>query len=161
MIRTYNKSECFMIPYLRTTCNYSHNCCRCDIADRVRFNSREFTKKTFELYWPCDVLRKTEKGGGLDYLYKPLILKPEAMERLGIEVELYNQIFIPTSGAGMFSNFPGSQFDGYILNDRRKIYTISRHDVYGVANEAAVKRYKDLFLIDLHKEARKGAVLMI
>lgn len=161
MLRSYSKADCIMIPYLRATCKYSHDCRSCDIADRVRFNSREFTKKTAELFWPFDVLPKTPKGGGLEYLRKPLILKPEAMECLGIEVELYNQIFIPTGGAGMFSNFPGSQIDGYIVNDRRKIYTISRHDVYGVANEAAVKRFKDLFLIDLHKEARKGAVPLI
>ena len=84
--------------------------------------------------------------------------KEYAIERQRL-IELFNQIFIATDGAGMFSKFPGSQIDGYLLSDRRKIYTFGRQEFFGVPNERAVKRFEDLFLIDLNKYIERGRCL--
>ena len=154
MLKRYTKNDCVMLPYAAITCRYDHCCHICDVADRVRKNSRIHTRDINELFDYYDVLPKTAKGGGSEYLYRPIILKPEAMKSAGIEVDMYNQIFVTTDGAGMFSYSPGSQIDGYLLSDRSKIYTFGRGDFYGVPNDKAVRRFKDLFLIDLTKFER-------
>lgn len=137
------------IPYLKISC-YHHSCRMCEIADRYRRNVCDYTQKTSLLFDHTNVLRKTEKGGGLEYVYRPLILKPEAMQAKSIEVNMYNQILVSTDGGGMFSWNPGSEIDGYLVSDySKKIYTFGRQDFYGVPNEMAVKRFKELFLIDL------------
>ena len=159
MLRAFTKADCIMIPYYSGGCRYAHDCWRCPLANRVKNSNREFTRESGELFGYYDVLPKTPKGGGIEYVYKPLILKPEAMEAHGIELELFNQIFIATDGAGMFSKFPGSQIDGYLLSDRRKIYTFGRQEFFGVPNERAVKRFEDLFLIDLNKYIERGRCL--
>ena len=159
MLRAFTKADCVRIPYYTGGCRHNHQCNRCTIAERFRQSNREFTEIKGELFGYYDVLPKTPKGGGIEYVYKPLILKPEAMEAHGIKLELFNQIFIATDGAGMFSKFPGSQIDGYLLSDRRKIYTFGRQDFFGVPNERAVKRFEDLFLIDLNKYIERGRCL--
>ena len=159
MLKAFTKADCVRIPYYTGGCRYEHHCNRCAIAERFRQSNREFTEIKGELFGYYDVLPKTPKGGGLEYVYKPLILKPEAMEAHGIKLELFNQIFVATDGAGMFSEFPGSQIDGYLLSDRRKIYTFGRQEFFGVPNERAVKRFEDLFLIDLNKYIERGRCL--
>lgn len=159
MLRAFTKADCVRIPYYTGGCRYNHQCSCCAIAERFRQSNRESTEIKGELFGYCDVLPKTPKGGGIEYVYKPLILKPEAMEAHGIKLELFNQIFIATDGAGMFSKFPGSQIDGYLLSDRRKIYTFGRQEFFGVPNERAVKRFEDLFLIDLSKYIERGRCL--
>lgn len=145
-MRAIPLSEC-LIPYLDIFCEHEHHCYHCEIADRHRANTRSCS----ELFDHCDVLLKTPKGGGSEYLYKPLVLKPEVMRQRGIEVDMYNQIFIATDGAGMFSWNPGSQIDGYLLSDPKVQYTFGRQDFYGIPNKKAVERFYQLFLIDLNK----------
>ena len=150
------RGMCF-IPHVDVKCYY-HNCNLCDIADRYRKNVCDHTKTFSTLFDHTDVLRKTVNGGGLEYVYRPVILKPEAMKAKGIEVCLFNQILVTTDGGGMFSHNPGSELDGYLVSDRyrtKTIYTFGRQDVYGVPNEQAVKRFKELFLIDLRRFERK------
>ena len=145
------------IPYLNVRC-YHHTCNCCDIADRYRQRQSDHTKKTNDLFDHTNVLRKTEKGGGLEYVYRPIILKPEAMSAKGIEVCMWNQILISTDGGGMFSHNPGGEIDGYLVSDRyrtKTIYTFGRQDFYGVPDERAVERFRELFLIDLHSFERK------
>ncbi|MBE6531391.1 MAG: hypothetical protein E7679_04810 [Ruminococcaceae bacterium] len=149
-MRAIPQNEC-LIPYLDMHCICAHMCHICEIADRYRANMRERVKSCSELFDYYDVLLKTPKGGGSEYLYKPLVLKPEVMRQRGIEVDMYNQIFIATDGAGMFSWNPGSQIDGYLLSDPKVQYTFGRQDFYGIPNKKAVERFNQLFLIDLNK----------
>lgn len=145
-----------LIPYTHVRC-YHHNCNHCEIADRYRKNVCDYTKEKSELFDYTDVLRKTVKGGGLEYVYRPIILKPEAMAAKGIDVCLFNQVFVSTDGGGMFSHNPGSEIDGYLVSDlyrEKTIYTFGRQDFYGVPNEKAIERFKKLFLIDLHNYER-------
>ena len=144
-----------LIPYTDVKC-YHHRCEACEIADSYRKNIRSPLTLSSTLFDHTHVLRKTVKGGGLEYVYRPLILKPEAMAAKGIEVNMYNQIFVSVDGGGMFSHNPGSEIDGYLVSDyHKKIYTFGRQDFYGVPNEYAVKRFYELFLIDLRKYERK------
>ncbi|MBQ8141069.1 MAG: hypothetical protein IJ038_05175 [Clostridia bacterium] len=154
-MRAIPKSEC-IIPYINTRCYCAHNCAACEIADRYRLTARRRVKSPAELFGYYDVLPKTEKGGGREYVYKPLILRQEAMERAGIAPELYNQIFIATGGAGMFSHNEGSEIDGYLVGDRRRTLTFGRREFYGIPNERARERYRRLFLIDLENYMRGG-----
>lgn len=151
-------SEC-LIPYL-SKCDRGHRCWRCDIADRYRENLRRNGRESFDsfeyrLFDHTDVLPKTPKGGGLEYVYRPIILKPEAMRRCGIDEKLINQILLATDGAGMFSHNPGSELDGYLVadlyekRDRALLYTFGRQDFYGVPNEKAIERFRKVALIDL------------
>ena len=150
VFKTLPKNEC-IIPHLNMNCSFAHNCHACIIADRYRENKRDRFAERHQLFDYYNVLPKTPKGGGSDYTYKPLLLKPEAMERAGIRVDLLGQIFIATDGAGMFPHNPGSQIDGYLVYDRRKVYTFGRQDFYGIPNDKARARYKELFLIDLER----------
>lgn len=146
-----------LIRHVDVRC-YHHRCDLCEIADRYRKNLIDHTEKDVMLFSHSDVLRHTLKGGGLEYVYRPIILKPEAMEAKGIKVCAYNQIFVSTDGGGMFSHNPGSEIDGYLVSDTHRtktIYTFGRQDFYGVPNERAVERFFELFLIDLRKFERK------
>ena len=150
-------SACVILDITRR-CFNSYRCYSCGYFEEHILNiHRLFCDELLFGYY--DVLPKTPKGGGIEYVYRPLILKPEAMEAHGIKLELFNQIFVATDGAGMFSKFPGSQIDGYLLSDRRKIYTFGRQEFFGVPNERAVKRFEDLFLIDLSKYIERGRCL--
>lgn len=151
-LHTVPTNKC-IIPYLDLYCSSKHLCHLCDIGDRYRKHKIDTLKDRSEIFLfdYLDVLPHTPKGGGSEYLYKPLIIKPEAMRRICLEPDPFKQIFIATDGAGMFSHNPGSQIDGYFLFDTSKIYTFGRLDFYGIPNKKAVEKYKEYFLIDLNK----------
>ena len=135
-------------------CN-GHVCNCCAVYQNIVRNKADKSEFTHELFDNTHVLKKTVKGGGLEYLYRPIVLKPEAMSAKGIKVCLYNQILISTDGGGMFSWNPGSEIDGYLASDyTRMIYTFGRQDFYGVPNEYAIERFYELFQIDLKKYER-------
>ena len=131
-------------------------CHMCDKYDKYHKKPVDHTENEALLFDHNDVLRHTVKAGGLEYVYRPIILKPEPMLAKGIKVCLYNQILVSTDGGGMFSWNPGSEIDGYLVSDlAKKIYTFGRQDFYGVPNERAVERFYELFRIDLRKYERK------
>lgn len=141
----------------RSYCPWYH-CDTCDKYDKYHKKPVDHTENEALLFDHNDVLRRTVKGGGLEYVYRPIILKPEAMQAKGIKVCVYNQIFVSVDGGGMFSHNPGSEIDGYLVSDTHRtktIYTFGRQDFYGVPNERAVERFYELFQIDLRKYERK------
>ena len=75
MLKRYTKNDCVMLPYAAITCRYDHCCHICDVADRVRKNSRIHTRDINELFDYYDVLPKTAKGGGSEYLYRTEVTK--------------------------------------------------------------------------------------
>ncbi len=152
MIGKLPKNLCIHIPSAMVNCERNYRCSRCEIADRIRLNRLE--KRTeyimFDYY---DAKKQTPKGGGAEWVYKALILKPESMSRAGIEVDLYHQIFVATGGSGMLSINPAGMVDGYLLADKfdKKTYTFIRHDFFGIPTERAAERYDKLFITDVKK----------
>ena len=92
------------------------------------------------LFYHNDALPQT-KSGCVNYHKKALILKPEAMDRLGIERSLLYQIVIPDLGPGLFPNNPCGFIDVKLFANRSDSYTIYRNEVYGAASPLAIERY--------------------
>lgn len=149
MIGKFPIHLCMQMPYAKVRCDYSHRCHSCEIADRIRKNMRD-SAVTHEMFGYYDVKKRTPKGGGLEWVYKPLVLRPESMERVGIPLDLYHQIFIVTGGSGMLSINSAGMVDGYLSADR-KSYTFIRHDFFGIPNEAAAEKYDKLFITNIKK----------
>lgn len=140
---------CTHIPNTYINC-YNQDCSRCDIADRYRKQIMRADNHIL-LFRDKNCLRMTEKGGGLCFYQRPVVLKEKTMERLGIEVNLLHQIAIAYDGPGCLPKNVVGPVDIYLfLNPTRK-FTVGRHELYGVPDEKAVKRYDDLFFMDLHK----------
>lgn len=150
-----DKLVCYKVKWITLACRDDHDCERCQFADSVRKDRIERNKHEGELFDHNDVRLMTPKGNGRDWYLMPIIAKPDTLRRAGIDVNMYNQIFITTSGAGMFYANAGSELDGYFLSDRSKIFSFGRQDFYGIPNDKAVSRYEDLFFIDL-KRYMKG-----
>lgn len=96
-----------------------------------------------------NVLRQTPKGGGETFFRRPIVLKEEAMERLGITKHLYYQIAIATGGPGCWIKNSAGFIDAYLYGDPGREILVYRHEVYGIPDEAAVERYNKLFLLKL------------
>ncbi len=150
-----SRELCYKIPYTTLACRNGHDCARCEIADSIRKVRIEKNKDNSELFFWNDVRPATPMGGGRSWIYMPVISKPETLKKAGLEVNMYNQIFITTDGLGMFFGNDGSELDGYFLAEPNKVYTFGRQDFYGIPNDKAVRRYEELFLIDL-KRYMKG-----
>lgn len=149
MIGKFPIHLCMQMPYATVRCDYSHRCHNCEVADRIRKNRLDGAV-THEMFGYYDVKKRTPKGGGLEWVNKALVLKPEAMERAGIKVDLYHQIFISTGGSGMLSINPVGMVDGYTLADR-KTYTFIRSDFFGIPTEAAAEKFDKLFITNIKK----------
>ena len=155
----YNGYCRLLHPYAKVVCHLDYRCEYCDVAARIQQNKREQTLDVDEPLFTCrDALKMTPKANGSDFYFRPVILKPESMTRLGIKSNLINQIFFCDGGSGIFPCNPAGMIDGYLVSDRKERFTITRHDVYGVPNGSAVQRYFDLFGINLNKEAKENEV---
>lgn len=148
----YNGKCRLLYPYSDVVCRMNYNCDYCSLAFDIRRNQRQNDSEDNVLFTWRDALKMTPKSNGLTFYRRPVILKPESMSRLGIKVNLINQIFFCDGGSGVFACNPAGMIDGYLVSDRKERYTITRHDVFGVPNEAAVQRYFDLYGINLSKE---------
>ena len=146
--RFSNSCPHFTIGYVE--CRFPRDCSRCEFADRIRRDNAA-KNNSFLLFGSKDARRQTEKGGGADWWHLPIILTENAMHRLGIEKNLFYQIAIADGGPGVFLKNGVAAVDCHLFADPSKQFTISRHEAYGVPNEHAVKRYDDLFFMDLHK----------
>ena len=151
----FNGNCRLLYPYAQVTCDLNYMCDFCEIPHRIQQNRRDREDEEFTLFGRGDVLRQTPKGGGLNWYMRPIVLKPDAMRRLGIKVNLVNQILIAYDGSGVFARNPAGMIDGYLVCDRNRRYTFSRHDVYGVPNEQACAKYFEYFGINLNRPERR------
>ena len=128
---------------------HSYICDVCDIAYRIRQNKISEVLDDECLFNWRDVLGITPKSGGAQWYNRPVLLKPEAMKRAGITVNLINQVFFAVGGSGVFPHNPMGMIDGYLVSQPKKEYTFFRGDFYGVPNDAAVERYYSLYRIKI------------
>ena len=141
---------CTHFPNGFLNCDNYFDCCRCTVADRIRTtNNRK--DRNFLLLNDRDCLRQTKSGGGETLYNKPIVLKEKAMERLGIEKTLFNQIAVAYDGPGVFVKNPGGEIDCYLFNDKDFKFTISRYETYGIPNMAAVEKWEELFFMGLKR----------
>ena len=143
----YRSSEwCDHFPYGYVRCDNFRSCARCELADRIRSESNV----TAPLFDYRDALPQTPTGC-MDWIKKPVILKPQAMERLGIPSYLVNQIMITELSPGIFHKNACSDIDGYLFADPSKKLTVSRADCYGVPNARAVERFDKIYFLKLSR----------
>ena len=146
--------NCPHIPYSAVKCKNGYNCLRCEIADRVRL-TRKIDCSDVPLFYWRDCLAKTARYGGNNFYQKIIVLTEDALEKLSLEVNIFNQLAFAYAGAGCLPGNPGSQLDIYLVNDHSKKYTISRTDVYGVATDQTIDKYDSLFFLGLKKYLKK------
>lgn len=150
------KGKCALLhPYGVVDCDCNYHCDLCFLAYDIRKNKREQRLDDALLFSWRDTLKMTPKGGGLNWYRRPVILKPDSMRAKGITVNLINQILFCDDGSGCFACNPAGMVDGFLVIDRKERYTFTRHDIYGVPNEAAVAKYYELYGIDLNNFERK------
>ena len=148
--REYYAKYC---PYFTTglvLCKNQKRCISCEFADRMR-QSIVLRNKNLPLFVPSDALRQTKKGGGDTWWHFPIILSEEVMDRLGLEKNVFFQIAIAEGGGGVFKKNPVGPVDCHLFANPSKKFTISRNEAYGIPDERAVRRYDELFFMDLHK----------
>ena len=147
-----------LLPHAFVECKQGYTCDYCDLGVNIRLNkSREELDKGLLFTWR-DAISQTGKYGCADWYKKVIILKPEAMRRAGIPVNLINQLFYAVGGSGVFKHNPSGMIDGYPVlqivglpsSFEKKEYTFFRNDFYGVPNEAAVKMYESLYKIKIN-----------
>ena len=138
-----------LLPYSKVECKHLYECEYCDVCFRIRQNRAEVVLDDNFLFDHRDVLPHTPKGGGSDWYKRPVILKPDAMRREGITVNLINQIMFADGGSGVFKHNPSGMVDGFLVVRKTERYTFFRNDIYGVPNEAAARRYYELYRIKI------------
>ena len=94
------------------------------------------------------------KSGCTNFHKKALILKPECMQRIGLELNLLYQIVIADLGPGLFPNNPVGFIDVKLFCDRNVTFTIYRKDVYGVVSPLASERYDEYYNLGLARYMR-------
>lgn len=144
-----SRSLCYRNPYLSVRCDFGFRCDRCTVADGIRSENINKISSNGFLFDQYDTLPKTPKFDGANYLYRPLVLSVESLKARSIDVNAYNQIVVSVDGAGMYS--PGCELDCYFVSSPGKIYTFSRGEILGVPNEKAIKKFNELFFIDLRQ----------
>lgn len=148
--RKGNDISCPHFPYGYVECYYPRFCDRCELGDRIR-RDRVTKAKSFPLFTHSDTLRQTDKGGGAMLWHYPIILTERALERLGIDKNVYNQIAVADGGPGVFLKNSAGEIDIHLFTDKEKIFTITRAETYGIPNENAVRRYDEWFFLGLRK----------
>ena len=139
--------DCILYPESWVPCERWHNCTGCDVAGRYRANVKP---GVHPLLSHSDALPQTKSGCSV-FLNKALILKPEAMKRLGLEEDLKYQIVIPFPSPGLFPSNPTGFIDCRFLCEDLRTFTVYRNEVYGVPNAAAVRKYDDIYFLNLKR----------
>lgn len=151
---------CSKFPYGYVLCKNGYDCLRCTFGDDVRKdNVKRFSD--VPLFTEKDARRQTLNDKGDCFWHYPVILKPETLEDLGFEKNVFFQIAIAEGGAGVFSKNPVGYLDCCLFSNPAKKFTICRHNVFGIPNSAAVRRFDEMFFLDLGKRVysldnRKG-----
>lgn len=139
------RGACVRIPYGNFVyCENNYDCNRCQIADRIRANLRQ-NKTEYPLFGYRDALPQTPRGGGENWYGKPVILSPEAMDRLGLERYLENQIFVAVTGPGVFKKNVAGEIDGYLFADPDRQFTVTRMECFGIPSLRACTYYDDKY----------------
>ena len=144
------KGFCIHFPEGLVTCKNNADCEKCELGDRIRLSNIRSNNSEL-LFSDRDCLRQTKAGGGETFYMKPIVLTEKAMERLGIKLNLYSQIAIAGGGCGCLVNNPVGPIDCYLLSDPKKVFTIYRHECYGIPSPRAVEKYEDLFFVGLRR----------
>ena len=138
------RGECYHFPSGYVMCENNYCCSSCAMAARIRRN-----KTDLPLFCDRDALRQTPAGGGQTFYRKPVILCPSAMDRLGLEPLLINQIMIATDGPGVFVKNVVGMIDGYLFCDPTKKISVIRSECYGIPTPGAAKKYDEYFFLGL------------
>lgn len=144
-----NLSEfCHHFPEGLVKCDNYKQCMSCVFADRIRMTNQRKSRE-YPLFWERDCLKQTKVGGGETFYNKAIVLSEDCMERLGIEKILFNQIAIAFGGCGCFVQNKVGPIDIYLLSDPNEKYLVYRNEVCGIPNDAAVKKWENLFFMGL------------
>ena len=135
---------CLHLPYSTVLCDNFYRCDHCVVADRIRRNTGEVICERPLFGWR-DALPQTPGKKGETWFRKPVILSPEAMERLGLEPILKNQIIIAEDGPGVFKHNPCGEIDAILYADPRRVITVNRSECYGMPNPRACEIYDSYF----------------
>ena len=136
-----------LLPHARVECKMNYICDCCDVCFTIRKNIIETPTDESFLFDHRDIIPMTPKFGGGNWYRRPVILKPEAMRREGITVNLINQIMFARGGSGVFAHNLSGMVDGVLVADMRKEYTFFRNDIYGIPNNEAARKYRELYRI--------------
>ena len=148
------KGLCYRLPY-GVVCNNDHKCNSCDIYYNIRENKGENVSDPDSLLSWRHTIKATSKAGGADWYLRPLLLKPEAMSRVGLALNDLNQIVVAYNGSGMFQYNPSGMIDVYLAASPSRRYTFSRQDFYGVPNDAACEYYREEYDIKINNSERR------
>ena len=143
---------CTHFPSGYVKCVNYYNCTLCELADRLR-NSRPLNVPLFD--WR-DALPQTPAWNAENWYKRPVILSPDAMRRLGIELRTINQIMIAYDGPGVFKKNVAGEIDGFLLCDKNKHITVTRSECFGIPTQRAAARYDELYLLGLSKLCSDG-----
>ncbi len=141
------KKYCNLYPMGYVPCPYNEfQCFKCDIADRYRANT--LNQDNVPLFNDTDVYPLTKKGC-LNFVGKPLLLKPETMRRLELEEKLFYQIVIPELSPGLFNNNPVGFIDCKLFVNQKRSFVVYRNEVFGALLPSAIERYDKYFMLGL------------
>ena len=153
-MRKRRDGYCTNFHYGYVKCRNGYDCIRCTLGDSIREeNIRKYSEEL--LFTDRDVRSISEKAKGDVWWHYPVVLSPEVMAKLGLELNIVNQIAIASSGSGVFPRNPVGMLDIYLYSNPQKRFTITRNEAYGIPNDKAVSRYDELFFWDLKKLINK------
>ena len=131
---------CLHLPDGLVFCEYQYRCDHCVVADRIRKNTGRVVCE-IPLFGYRDARPQTPAPKGEVWFRKPVILSVEAMERLGLEKVLKNQIIIAEDGPGVFKQNVTGEIDAILYADLRVHVMVSRHECYGLPTRRACEVY--------------------
>ena len=135
---------CIQMPYAEVFCGNNYLCNHCEIADRIRRNTGEVICERPLFGWR-DALPQTPGKKGETWYRMPVILSPEAMDRLGLEPILKNQIIIAEGGPGCLKANPYGEIDAFLYSDIEHDIFVNRFECYGMPNRSACEVYDSYF----------------
>lgn len=142
-----NKKYCEFFPHGYVTC--SNRCCTYSDCYWYLVHRNNIASMASRTLFYDNYALPLNKKGCVNFYKKALLLKPEAMDRLGIERNLINQIVIPDLSPGLFPTNPTGFIDVKLFANHNATYTIYRFEVYGVASPIAIERYDEYFHLGL------------
>ncbi len=141
---------CTRFPNAYVWCHRGFHCYACDLADRLRENVPE-NVALFSYRDACP----TTPSGVRQWADLPVILSPEAMDRLGLKKILLNQIVIAELSPGCLHQNPHGEIDCFLFADPTKKMIVNRSECFGVPNTRAVERFDKIYFLNLHKYIKK------
>ncbi len=139
-INSFMDGYCFRLADSRVRCERGYDCERCELSARIEEDTGSAIVDRILFSWR-DALPQTATHNAETWFRKPVILSPEAMERLGLPRSLRYQIFFAEDGPGVFKHNPTGVIDGVLLCNSRREITVTRNECYGLPNERACRRY--------------------